>query len=85
MAPYKVFLANEIVAQLRVCKRDERQLITRLFDELADDPFRVGDFIERDNLGREIQVMIVGRYALYFWSDHAVKEVKIIGMKITGH
>lgn len=85
MAPYRVFLAKEIVAQLRDCKRNERHTITRFFDEIADDPFRVGDFVEPDDVGRNIQVTVIGRYALYFWSDHAVKEVKVIGMKVAGN
>ncbi len=85
MAPYRVFLAKEIVAQLRDCKRNEREVITRFFDDIADDPYRVGDFVELDDVGRNIQVTVIGRHALYFWSDHAVKEVKVIGMKVAGH
>jgi hypothetical protein len=82
MALYRVFLAKEIVAQLRDCKRPEREVMTRFFDEIADDPFRQGDFVELDDVGRDINVKLIGRHALYFWSDHAVKEVKVIGMKV---
>jgi len=64
MEPYRVFLAKEIVAQLRECKRNERLRITRFFDEIADDPFRMGDFVEQDDAGRDIQVTVIGRYAL---------------------
>ena len=81
MGGYRVFLEKEIVVQLRTCKLSERQLITRVFDQLAGDPHRVGDYTDVDDIGREIQVIVVGRHALYFWSDHAVKEVKVIGMK----
>jgi hypothetical protein len=84
MALYRVFLAKEIVAQLRDCKRLEREVMTRFFDEIADDPFRQGDFVELDDVGREIHVKLVGRYALYFWSDHAVKEIKVVGMRFAG-
>ncbi len=83
MGGYRVFLAKEIVAQLRGCKRSERHLITNVFDQLADNPYRRGDYTDKDDIGRDIQVIVVGRHALYFWSDHAAKEVKVIGMKIT--
>jgi hypothetical protein len=85
MALYRVFLAKEIVAQLRDCKRREREAMARFFDEIADDPYRAGDFAEMDDIGRDIQVTLLGRHALYFWSDHAVKEVKVIGMKVAGN
>jgi len=85
MALYRVFLAKEIVAQLRDCKRREREAMARFFDEIADDPYRAGDFVEMDDIGRDIQVTLIGRHALYFWPDHAVKEVKVIGMKVAGN
>ena len=72
MIRYRVFLAKEIVTQLRGCKPAERHLITRFFDQLTDDPFRLGDYTALDNIGRDIQVAVIGRYAVYFWSDHAV-------------
>jgi len=51
---------------------------------LAEDPFRAGDYVERDDIGRPIQVKIIGRYAVFFWSDHPVKEVKIVDLKSAG-
>jgi mRNA-degrading endonuclease RelE of RelBE toxin-antitoxin system len=85
MALYRVFLAKEIVAQLRDCKRNQQQMITRFMEEIGDDPYREGDFAEQDDVGRDIQVKVIGRYALYFWSDHAAKEVKLIDMKVAGN
>lgn len=43
MPPYRVFIAAEVIAFLKTCPRREQLLITRLFEELADDPFRDGD------------------------------------------
>jgi mRNA-degrading endonuclease RelE of RelBE toxin-antitoxin system len=85
MALYRVFLAKEVVAQLRVCKRTQQQQITRFFEEIADNPCRTGDFLEQDEVGRDIQVTVIGRFAIYYWSDHAVKEVKVIDMKVAGN
>jgi hypothetical protein len=85
MALYRVFLAKEIAAQLKDCKRREREAMTRFFDELANDPYRAGEFVELDDISREIQATLIGRHAVYFWSDHAVKEVKVIGMKVADH
>ena len=58
--------------------------LTALFDELANNPYRPGDYVERDEIGRPIQVLIVGRQTIFFWTDHAVKEVKIVDLKPAG-
>jgi hypothetical protein len=73
MTPYRVFIASEVITALRARKRIEQQLITRLLDQLGQDPFRVGDYTEQDEIGRPIQVVIVGHSALCYWADHAAK------------
>jgi len=84
MPPYRVLIAKEVIASLGNCSRREKLLIARLFDELADDPYRAGDYMERDEIGRPIQVLVAGRVALWFWSDHAVKEVKVLDLTSAG-
>ncbi len=44
----------------------EQQIITRLFEELAEDPYRAGDYSERDAIGRPVQVLITGSRAICF-------------------
>jgi hypothetical protein len=85
MATYRVFIASEVVAVLRSRPKREQQTITRLFDQLANDPRRPGDFSEFDSIGRPIQVLIVGSQAICFWADHAVREIKIVDIKPAGH
>ncbi|HOC54447.1 MAG TPA: hypothetical protein PKI20_02360 [Verrucomicrobiota bacterium] len=84
MSPYRVFIAAEVIATLRGHPRREQQIITRLFDELAQDPSRPGDYAEQDEIGRPIQVAVIGNAAVCYWVDHAVKEVKIIDLKSAG-
>ena len=52
MTPYRVFIAAEVIATLRKCGKREQQIITRLFDELAQGLFRPGDYAEQDEIGR---------------------------------
>lgn len=84
MTPYRVFIAAEVLDAMRACRGREKVLITRLFEELAGDPFRTGDYVERDEIGRPIQVLIIGRHAVFFWVDHPVKEVKILDLHPAG-
>ncbi|MGO9202259.1 MAG: hypothetical protein ACLQM8_17170 [Limisphaerales bacterium] len=84
MITYRVFIAAEVITALRACPRREQQIITRLFEELGKDPYRAGDYSERDAIGRPVQVLITGSRAICFWADHAVKEVKIVDLRPAG-
>ncbi len=44
---------------------------------LASDPFNEGDFSEFDRTSRKVFTKLVIDFAVSFWSDHAVKEVKV--------
>ena len=81
---YRVFIAAEVVAILRSRPKREQAILTRLFEQLAADPYRAGDYSETDLIGRPIQVLITGSCAICFWADHAVKEVKIVDVKQAG-
>jgi hypothetical protein len=82
---YRVFVAADVIATLRKCSPLEKREITWLFDELAQNPFRNGDYIDQDPVGRPVQVILIGNRALCYWADHAVKEVKIIDLRFAGH
>ena len=81
---YRVFIAAEVITTLGGCRGHEKRLISRLFDELAQNPSRAGDYVEQDEVGRPVQVLILGGHAVCFWADHAVKEVKVIDLKPAG-
>ena len=85
MPPYRVFIAAEVIANLQTIRGTEKRLIARLLENLAGDPFRMGDFEEHDDTGRPIQILVVGRYAVCFWANHGDKEVKIIDLKRAGN
>ena len=84
MTAYRVFIAAEVVTSLRTSPKREQEALVRLFEDLAADPRRSGDYVEPDSIGRPIQVLIFGRHEVCFWTDHAVKEVKILDLKRAG-
>lgn len=64
MSPYRVFLMKEVLDDLRRLSSREKHLVTRIFDNLATNPFQASDYVESDDLGRPIQVVIpIGRNA----------------------
>jgi hypothetical protein len=78
---YEVYLRAEAFDFLRHRHADERNRLLRLLHELGGDPYRRGDFAERDLNGRSVQVLIFQRYAISYWADHAVKELKVIDIR----
>ena len=46
-------------------------------ESLSGNPSQTGDYEEKDDVGRPVQIKILGDYALTFWADHAVREVKV--------
>ena len=37
--------------------------------------------MEKDNTGRIVQIKVINRYAITFWADHVVSEIKITHIK----
>lgn len=85
MIAYSVFVESHIAELFPQMKPKERNQILRVLRRLRTNPFFEGDYVERDNIGRLLQVVIVGQSAVVFWADHAVKEVKIIDLRFAGH
>ena len=73
---YKVLITIEVLQLNRPSKHD-RELILKFLETLANDPWKRGDYQESDDVGRPLQIKIVGKFALTYWADHAVKEVKV--------
>ena len=58
--------------------RKTRDLILNFFDFLANNPSTEGDYQELDKVGRAVQIKVLGDCAVTFWTDHAVKEIKVV-------
>ena len=80
MRPYAVFIHEQALAAVPKSVATAREVMA-FIRRLADNPNTQGDFSEQDETGRAIQVKIVGRYAVTFWPDHSVCEVKVTHIK----
>jgi hypothetical protein len=78
---YDVYLRDEAFEFIRKQSPAGREKLLGFLAGLRIDPFRKGDYTERDERGRDIEVVVVGRYAILFWTDHPVKEVKIVELR----
>ena len=80
MKPYAVYLRIEAAESLKSVAARHRREIENFIDSLSGHPFRTGDYAETDSVGRPIQIKILGNFAVAFWADHAVKEIKVVAI-----
>ncbi|HUG10936.1 MAG TPA: hypothetical protein VMM36_07975 [Opitutaceae bacterium] len=80
-ASYGYSLDREAVAALLEGSGRERQLLVDACERISQFPFSTGDFVVRDEDGREVELLDVGEFVITFWSDHAVKTVRILSIE----
>ena len=80
MKPYAVYLRIEAAELLKSAATRNRRGIENFVDSLSGNPFKTGDYAETDAAGRPIQIKILGNFAIAFWADHAVKEIKVVAI-----
>jgi hypothetical protein len=78
---YRYALDCAVVEHILLLPARQREQFVAIFRSLANDPFQRGDFTFRDPSTREIQVKLFGQWKISFWSDHPVKEVRIVGIQ----
>jgi hypothetical protein len=59
-------------------REPRKSAISKFIDYLGDNPFDEGDFPEQDEIGRTVYCKIIRDYAITYYPDHPVKEVKIL-------
>jgi hypothetical protein len=80
MRAYRVFI-NEAAIATAPRSGLQREMVMQFIRSLANNPNTAGDFTEKDDTRRAIQVKLVGRYAITYWADHAVLEIKVTHIK----
>ncbi len=77
---YALYVRYEILLLLKSMRGVQRERIMRFIESLPSNPFQKGDYQDRSPEGRLIQVKVVDRYAILFWADHPVHEVKVVDL-----
>jgi hypothetical protein len=66
--------AAEMVAGLP--RRKQRRVLD-LADQLAIQPFEIGDYRSEDAVGHTVENLLIDGFLFTYWIDHAVREVRI--------
>lgn len=83
MPAYRPVLFDQAaVFVMALPRRRQRQVMAALAN-MARHPFVPGDFVTTDASGRVIEHLLVEKYAVSFWIDHAARLVMIAEIEFT--
>ena len=82
-AGYDYSIDRVAVATLSAGSAREQRMLLDAFDRLAQNPTIRGDYSFSDEVGRINEVLDPGDFVVTFWSDHAVRKVRILILERT--
>ena len=74
---YDPVLSSKASLSLTALSRPKQKQVLRLLFKLAEHPGQLGDYVTREEDGREMQHLLVGDWHFSFWADHAVRELRV--------
>lgn len=77
---YDVFIRHEVYRVLQGVGARDHERVCDFVESLAGDPFREGEEKTLDEHGRIVHVKMLGRLVLFYWLDHAAKEVRVVDL-----
>ena len=63
------------------CNARERRELLRIFHALGQNPFQVGDHVQKTAALRTLQVKRFGKWLVTYWPSHADVELRIVEVK----
>ena len=74
---YRSHLSIEAAAFLVSLSRRRQKRVLDLADQIARQPFQIGDYQTVDAAGRSVENLLLDDYLFSYWVDHATREVRI--------
>ena len=78
---YKYTVDDAVLEVFSLAKKRHREELLRIFTGLTSDPFVRGDWIQKDNTGRECQIKRFGPWVVTYWPEHLGSLVHIIDVE----
>jgi hypothetical protein len=74
---YASHLSSQAAAFIVGLPRRQQQKLLDFADQLANQPFQVGDYRLKDATGRDVETLLMDEFLFTYWVDHSAKEVRI--------
>lgn len=76
--PYTVTVDAAVLDTYATASRRIRRELRKAIARLADDPYMRGDTRFRSDIGNDVERRQFAQWIVTYWSDHAVREVRIV-------
>jgi len=75
---FRLLLDLETLVFLQNLKPAQRRRLFALLERIQEAPHRFSDFIDRDEVGRRLDVCVFEGVAVYYWVDTADRHIKVL-------
>ena len=72
---------GEAVEVMQAARLRDKRALGKVLDASLNNPYREADYLEKDETGRSLSVILVGRWAVTYWLDHFVREIRIVKLE----
>lgn len=84
MRSYDAVFSRQALEFVAITDEDCFREVTEWLDRIERFPSAPGDYTERDDSRRQIQVVVLRYVAIAYWTDHASLEVRVIRVETNG-
>jgi hypothetical protein len=81
VSEWKLVLDEDALTALLSCRSAERKFLLASLASLRDNPYQSGDFEERDDTDRPLQVKLFRQFLITSWADHSSKEMRVLAIE----
>jgi hypothetical protein len=78
MSSFRLLLDYDVVLSIEALPKPLRQMVRVRLEAIRDYPASRSDYMERDAIGRPVEINICGPLAIKYWVDHADRQVKVL-------
>lgn len=78
---YRYTVDDAVLESFSSAKKRHREELLKIFACLASDPSMHGDWVQKDNAGRDCQVKRFGAWAITYWPEHIGSLIHIIDVE----
>ncbi|MFZ9936405.1 MAG: type II toxin-antitoxin system RelE family toxin [Luteolibacter sp.] len=75
---YRLLISIEVVEFLERLPSKTRKALRNAIAAIGVEPIAMSDASDFDDIGRQLQIAIIGDFALTYWIDDADRHVKIL-------
>jgi hypothetical protein len=78
MARYRTVFTRQALDFICRASDEEIHELDAWLDRIEAQPGLTGDYAETGDVGRELQVICLHQVVVTYWTDHAIREVRVM-------